>query len=165
MTGCRHSLAADSGWRDDAPHRRTRNSRMPIHKDISAYNADLSASDKKICAALAKTINQHLAKAGGENKIWHGHPVWFLDGNPIVGYHKLKSPAPNGCIRLMFWSGRSFDEPGLQDEGGFKTAGARYTSVDQIVATDLKRWLEKSIDIQWDYKNIVKRKGKLVRLK
>ena len=30
---------------------------------------------------------------------------------------------------------------------------------------DLKRWLEKSIEIQWDYKNIVKRKGKLERLK
>jgi hypothetical protein len=44
-------------------------------------------------------------------------------------------------------------------------AGARYTSVDQIIAKDLKRWLQKSIDIQWDYKNIVKRKGKLVRLK
>jgi hypothetical protein len=29
----------------------------------------------------------------------------------------------------------------------------------------LKRWLEKSEQIQWDYKNIVKRKGKLERLK
>ena len=31
--------------------------------------------------------------------------------------------------------------------------GARYTSADQISATDLKRWLGKSIAIQWDYKN------------
>jgi hypothetical protein len=29
----------------------------------------------------------------------------------------------------------------------------------------LKRWLAKSRDIQWDYKNIVKRKGKLERLR
>jgi hypothetical protein len=91
--------------------------------------------------------------------------VWFLDGNPIVGYSKLKGPKPDGCIRLLFWSGQSFDEPGLEDEGSFKAAEARYTSADQIVAKDLKRWLEKSIEIQWDYKNIVKRKGKLVRLK
>jgi hypothetical protein len=102
---------------------------------------------------------------GFENKIWHRHPVWFLDGNPIVGYSKLKGPKPDGCIRLLFWSGQSFDEPGLMDEGSFKAAEARYTSADQIVAKDLKRWLEKSIEIQWDYKNIVKRKGKLVRLK
>jgi len=131
---------------------------MPIHKDIVAYNAAQSAGDKRICDILAKGIDRNLPDA--QNKIWHRHPVWFLDGNPIVGYHKLKD-----CIRLLFWSGRSFDEPGLAAEGGFKTAGARYTAVDQIVASDLKRWLRKSIEIQWDYKNIVKRKGKLVRLK
>lgn len=137
---------------------------MPIHQDILAYNKAQSPGDKRICDALARAIDRSLTKAGSENKVWHRHPVWFLEGNPIVGYSKLKSPPPNGCIRLMFWSGRSFDEAGLKPEGGFKTAGARYTSVDQIVAGDLKRWLEKSIEIQWDYKNIVKRKGKLVRL-
>jgi len=141
-----------------------RNNPMPIHKDILAYNAAQSAGDRRICDALAKAIDRTLARVpGAEHKIWHRHPVWFIDGNPIVGYHKLKGPPP--CIRLLFWSGRSFDEPGLEPEGGFKTAAARYTSVDQIDSKDLKRWLEKSIDIQWDYKNIVKRKGKLVRLK
>jgi hypothetical protein len=136
---------------------------MPVHKDILAYNAAQSAPDKQICEALATAIDRQLSKAGAENRIWHRHPVWFLNGNPIVGYHKLKGPPP--CIRLLFWSGRSFDEPGLSPEGGFKTAGARYTSADQIVAKDLKRWLKKSAEIQWDYKNIVKRKGKLLRLK
>lgn len=131
---------------------------MAIHPDIKAYNAAQSAGDKRICDALAKAIDKHLA--GAENKIWHRHPVWFLDGNPIAGYSKLKD-----CIRLLFWSGQSFDEPGLANEGSFKAAEARYTSDEQIVAKDLKRWLEKSIAIQWDYKNIVKRKGKLVRLK
>ena len=131
---------------------------MPIHEDILAYNAAQAAADRAICDALSKAIDKHLK--GAECKIWHRHPVWFLDGNPIVGYSKLKD-----CIRLMFWSGRSFDEPGLEAEGGFKTAGVRYTSADQIVAKDLKRWLAKSADIQWDYKNIVKRKGKLVRLR
>lgn len=129
-----------------------------MHKDIKAYNAEQAAADKKICDALARTIDSHLK--GAECKIWHRHPVWFLDGNPIVGYHKLKD-----CVRLLFWSGRSFDEPGLEPEGGFKTAGARYTHVDQISEKDLKRWLKKSAEIQWDYKNIVKRKGKLVKLK
>lgn len=128
---------------------------MPIHKDIRAYNAAQSASDKKICAALAKIIDANLPKA--ECKIWHRHPVWFLDGNPVVGYHKLKE-----SVRLLFWSGQSFDEPGLAPEGTFKAAEARFTDVDQVSEKDLKRWLKKSAKIQWDYKNIVKRKGKLI---
>jgi len=123
-----------------------------------AYNTAQAASDKRICVALAKAIDQKLQDA--ECKIWHRHPVWFLDGNPIVGYSKLKD-----CIRLLFWSGQSFDEPGLAVEGSFKAAEARYTSEDEIMATDLARWLRKAIQIQWDYKNIVKRKGKLKRLK
>jgi hypothetical protein len=131
---------------------------MPIHPDILAYNADQSPGDKRICDALATAIDQHLK--GADCKIWHRHPVWFLDGNPIVGYSKLKD-----CIRLLFWSGQSFDEPGLDPEGSFKAAEARYTTADQIQPSDLKRWLKKASTIQWDYKNIVKRKGKLVRLK
>lgn len=46
-----------------------------------------------------------------------------------------------------------------------QTAGARYTAENQISAKDLKRWLAKSMEVQWDYQNIVKRKGRLERLK
>jgi len=140
------------------PPPRPATSSSPLHKAILAYNASQSVGDKPICDALAHTIHRNLP--GAEHKIWHRHPVWFLDGNPIVGYHKLKD-----CVRLLFWSGRSFDEPGLAPEGGFQTAGARYTSASQIAKNDLKRWLKKSIAIQWDYKNIAKRKGRLERLK
>jgi len=134
---------------------------MPIPQDIQAYNAAQSSGDKRICDTLAKAIDRHLAgKVRSERRIWHRHPVWFLRGNPIVGYSKLK-----GCIRLLFWSGQSFDEPGLAPEGSFKAAEARFTSVDEISTKDLARWLSKSILIQWDYKNIVKRKGRLERLK
>jgi len=128
-----------------------------MHKDVQAYNDSESANDKAICELLANEIDSNLPEAA--NKIWHAHPVWFLEGNPVVGYSKLKN-----CIRLLFWSGQSFDEAGLQPEGSFKAAEARYTSVDQINKEDLKRWLEKSKTIQWDYKNIVKRKGVLERL-
>lgn len=111
-----------------------------------------------MCDLLAMEICRVLPEA--ENKIWHAHPVWFLDGNPVVGYSKLKN-----CIRLLFWLGRSFDEFDLQREGSFKAADIRYTSVEQINKKDLTRWIKKSRDIQWDYKNIVKQNGKLVRLK
>ena len=128
-----------------------------MHKDVQAYNDSESATDKAICELLANEIDSNLPEAA--NKIWHAHPVWFLEGNPIVGYSKMKN-----CIRLLFWSGQSFDEAGLQPEGSFKAAEVRYTSVEQINKDDLKRWLEKSKKIQWDYKNIVKRKGVLERL-
>ena len=129
-----------------------------MHSDTATYNAQQTAEEKQICDTLATTIDRVLPDA--ENKIWHRHPVWFLDGNPVVGYSKLK-----GCIRLLFWSGRSFDEPQLKDEGSFKAAEKRYASPDQIDVQELERWMKKCPDIQWDYKNIVKRKGKLERLK
>lgn len=131
---------------------------MPIHKDTKTYNTSLSVMDKKICRILVEEISAALPEA--ENKVWHAHPVWFIEGNPIVGYSKLKD-----CIRLLFWSGQSFDEEALQNEGSFKAAEIRYASCEQINTKDLKRWLRKAKEIQWDYKNIVKRKGTLLRLK
>lgn len=129
-----------------------------MKKEIRAYNNSQAPENKKICTILAEEIISQLPEA--EYKIWHAHPVWFLDGNPVVGYSKLKD-----CIRLLFWSGQTFEEEGLQKEGSFKAAEARYTTVAGIKTKDLKRWLQKARDIQWDYKNIVKRKGKLERLK
>ncbi len=126
--------------------------------EISDYNSSQSARDEKICTRLTKEINGVLGM--NECKIWHAHPVWFIEGNPIVGYSKLKD-----CVRLMFWSGQSFDEEELQPGGSFKAAAIRYVDASQINSDDLKRWLEKSCEIQWDYKNIVKRKGRLERLK
>ena len=95
-----------------------------------------------------------------ENKVWHAHPVWFIEGNPIVGYSKLKH-----CVRLLFWSGQSFKTPGLREEGKFKAAEMRYESAEQVDVQRLQLWLAESRDVQWDYKNIVRRKGKLERLK
>lgn len=129
-----------------------------MNKDVQAYNNRQLGEEREICNTLAQEISRQLPEA--ENKIWHAHPVWFLDGNPIVGYSKLK-----GCIRLLFWSGQSFDEEGLQKEGSFKAAEMRYTALDQVNKKDLTRWLKKANEIQWDYKNLIKRKGKLERLR
>ena len=128
-----------------------------MQADIQVYHDALTGEDRAIADALYEVISKELPKA--ENKVWHRHPVWFLEGNPIVGYHKLKS-----CMRLLFWSGQSFEEEGLAPEGSFKAAEARYNNVSEINTKDLKRWLKKARTIQWDYKNIVKRKGQLERL-
>ena len=129
-----------------------------MNKEIQAYNDSQAEDDKEICNILAEEISRNLPEA--ESKVWHAHPVWFLDGNPVAGYSKLKN-----CIRLLFWSGADFNEEKLKPgTGKFKDASISYTSVEQVNAEDIELWLKKSIAIQWDYKNLIKRKGKLERL-
>lgn len=129
-----------------------------MHPDTKRYNNAQVPSDRAICHCLAEQIDRMLPDA--ENKVWHAHPVWFLDGNPIVGYSKLKD-----CVRVLFWSGQSFKEKGLIKEGSFKAAEARYTDVEQVDTAKLGRWLAEARDVQWDYKNLTRRKGRLERLK
>lgn len=129
-----------------------------ISEDIQDFNNSKEGEDKAICILLSDEISSHLPHA--TCKVWHAHPVWFLDGNPIVGYSKQKPG-----IRLMFWSGADFEESDLNVLGSkFKDASIFFNSLEEISKADLQRWLEKSKDIQWDYKNLVKRKGKLERL-
>ena len=129
-----------------------------MNTEIKEYNDKQTQTYQSICNFIAQTIDAELSKA--ESKIWHAHPVWFLDGNPIVGYSIQKKG-----FRLMFWSGADFEEESLNVKGAkFKDASIFYNELSEIDLEDLKRWLEKSKNIQWDYKNIVKRKGQLERL-
>ncbi|MDF2930965.1 MAG: hypothetical protein K0R36_296 [Chryseobacterium sp.] len=130
-----------------------------MNPKIQNYNGSQTESDQEICSKLSELIGENLNSL--ESKIWHGHPVWFLEGNPIVGYSKQKKG-----IRLMFWSGKSFNETKLNIEGEkFQDASIFFNDKGEINKDDLKKWIEKSKEIQWDYKNIVKRKGELIRLK
>ncbi len=130
-----------------------------MHPEIVKYNNRLEVNHKEVCDVLAKEIDSNLPEA--ESKIWHAHPVWFLDGNPIVGYSKQKPG-----IRLMFWSGADFEETGLNVVGKkFKDASVFYDNVSEVRKSDLRRWLKKARTIQWDYKNLIRRKGRLERLK
>lgn len=124
---------------------------------IRQYNQKLGNEYQLIAERLTEIIDTGLP--GAESKIWHAHPVWFIEGNPITGYSLLKDG-----IRLMFWSGQSFQEAALRPSGKFKAAEIRYQSADQIEESLLQRCLIKAREIQWDYKNIVKRKGVLLPL-
>jgi len=126
----------------------------PLPTDILAYHERLAAEHRAIAETLAREIQLHLPQA--EAKVWHGHPVWFIRQNPIVGYHLLKKG-----MRLLFWSGQSFDAVELQAEGSFKAAEIYFARVSDIDTVKLADWLHQGAKIQWDYKNIVKRKGKL----
>lgn len=129
-----------------------------MHPEIKEYNSRQEREHKAVCDFLSQEIDRFFQES--ESRIWHSHPVWFLEGNPIVGYSKEKPG-----IRLMFWSGADFEEEGLNKVGKkFKDASVFYNEVSDITISDLHRWLEKSKVIQWDYKNIVKKKGRLDRL-
>ena len=94
-----------------------------MNPEIIAYNEKFEGEDIQITQMLASILDEGLT--GAENKIWHGHPVWFLDGNPIVGYSKQKKG-----IRLMFWSGADFEEVQLNVRGKkFKDASIFYNSI------------------------------------
>lgn len=127
------------------------------HATVDAYHEALALEDRAICQALRDRINHALPEA--EAKIWHAHPVWFLNGNPVVGYSRLK-----GGVRLLFWSGQSFRAPGLAPEGSFKAAEVRYRTVADIDPVALDLWLSEAKTVQWDYKNIVRNKGRLDRI-
>lgn len=123
-----------------------------IPDDIREYHERLDADARPVCDLLLATIERELPDA--DRKVWHAHPVWFFDGNPVVGYERLKA-----SVRLLFWSGQSFTEPGLAPEGTFKAAEARYTAADQVDVERLSRWLAEARDIQWNYRDIRRNRG------
>ncbi len=125
---------------------------------VSDYNKLQSQAASEICNLLEININKYLKN--NESKIWHGSPVWFINGNPVVAYSVRK----DGRVSLMFFSGQSFNDEDLKPEGKFKAAEIFYSSRDEVETGKLKKWLGLAIDIQWDYKNIVKNKGVLVSL-
>jgi len=128
---------------------------MTVVADIAKYHESLSPEDRELCEALAEIIERELPQA--EGKVWHRHPVWFVDGNPLVGYHRLKPG-----VRVLFWSGQSFPTPGLIASGSFQAAEYWPLSVSALTDAPLKIWLAESVAIQWDYEHIVKNRG-LVR--
>lgn len=100
----------------------------------------LSTMDKTICSFLAKELDIELTSC--EGRIYQGSPVWFLNGNPVVGYSK------QDCgIRLLFWNGQTFNEELLVAQGIFK-AEFCFTKISEINFMDLNRWIHKISAIQ-----------------
>jgi hypothetical protein len=121
---------------------------------IDEYSSELDPKLKKTCSKLRQDIDKRLATS--QSKLYHGAPVWFIDGNPIVGY-SLK----RGAIALLFWSGQSFKEGGLAAVGKHKAAEASFSDSGEIDDAKLAKWLAEAERTIWDYKNIIKNKGRL----
>ena len=125
---------------------------MKIGQDILDYQSELSDADAEIGAAIIKLISKSLPKA--EGKVWHGHPVWFIDGNPVVGYSLKKAG-----IEVLFWSGQSFKLEGLRAIGKFKAAGIAVPTIKDLNKRSMTAWLTEAVAIQWDYQNLPKKRA------
>ncbi|MDP3130636.1 MAG: DUF1801 domain-containing protein [Bacillota bacterium] len=121
---------------------------------IDEYSSQLDPDLQEICGKLRQEIDSRLANR--QSKLYHGAPVWFIDDIPIVGYSKKK-----GAIALLFWSGQSFGEGGLTPVGKHKAAEISFSDWREIDKDRLARWLSESQETIWDYKNLIKNKGKL----
>ncbi|MDB5161702.1 MAG: hypothetical protein JWM52_210 [Candidatus Saccharibacteria bacterium] len=127
-----------------------------MNKDIQKFNEAIEQPElKRVCELLATEILKGLPDA--EYKIWYSIPVWFIKGNPVVGYSLTKSKG----INLLFWSGQAFDEPGLSPEGKFKAAEIKYVSVDGVSKAKLQTWLSEASQKIYNYKDIRKNRGEL----
>jgi len=114
---------------------------------IAGYAATGPAGHAAVCRLLQSEIERALPKAAA--RIWHAMPVWFLGGNPIVGY-KITSRHVN----LLFWNGQAFADCGLTAAGKFKAAQVHYTDAAQVDIKALRRWLKRSGTHIWDYEGM-----------
>ena len=118
-----------------------------IATDIIEYNQALNGTHRAIAEQLADLFSASLPNA--EAKVWHGHPVWFLDGNPVCGYSLKKAG-----IEVLFWSGKSFMTAGLRPIGKYQAAGISVETSQGVAKVE--SFLAEAKSIQWDYKNLPK---------
>ena len=123
---------------------------MGIGKDILKYNEELETAHRTLAQMFCDQIEKAIPQA--EAKVWHGHPVWFLNGNPVAGYSLKKSG-----LEVLFWSGQSFKTPGLKAIGKFQAAGFPLVSNEDAKALEI--WFQEAIAIQWDYANLPKKRS------
>lgn len=117
---------------------------------VAEYNEQLAPEVRDFAEQLAKLFAKQVPQT--EAKVWHGHPVWFIDGNPVFGYSLKKAG-----LEVLFWSGKSFKKSGLKPIGKYQAAGISVSSKSDVEA--LKDWLQEAVAIQWDYKNLPKKRA------
>ena len=90
-----------------------------------------------VCKVLRAEIDVALPQA--DAKIWHGAPVWFLEGYPVVGYSiKAKKAA------LLFWNGQALGEPMLKPMGKHFAAEILFSHVSELDVPAIQRCLAKA---------------------
>ena len=122
-------------------------------KTVAAYVKAQKPGLAAVCRLLRKEIDATLPMAGA--KIYHAIPVWFIAGNPVVGF----SVTAKKQVNLLFWNGQAFDEPDLEAVGKFKAAQVQFGDVEEIDKKKLKKWLKKAGKDIWDYAGMRKKRA------
>ena len=117
---------------------------------VVAYSQAQPPPFRAICDLLRALIDTALSNA--TSKVWHGSPVWFIDGNPVVGYN-----ATAKSVNLLFWNGQAFDEPGLKPVGKYRAAQAVLRDAAEIDAKVIRRLLKKAKSDVFDSKAFFKK--------
>jgi hypothetical protein len=109
----------------------------PNGGDIQDYNAKQPPELAAVCDALRAEIDGALPKA--ESKIWHGAPVWFIEGYPVAGY-SIKAKK----VSLLFWNGQNLGEPMLQPMGKHFAAEVMLANSAELDRAGIRRCLVKA---------------------
>lgn len=112
---------------------------------VANYERSLRPPLAAVCRLLRKEIDASLPMSGA--KIYHRMPVWFIAGNPVVGF----SVNARKKVNLLFWNGQAFHEPELEAVGKFHAAQVQFADVEEVDKKKLKRWLKKAGKDIWDF--------------
>jgi uncharacterized protein YdhG (YjbR/CyaY superfamily) len=112
---------------------------------VASYERSLRPPLAAVCRLLRKEIDASLPMSGA--KIYHRMPVWFIAGNPVVGF----SVTAKKKVNLLFWNGQAFHEPELEAVGKFHAAQVQFAGVEEVDKKKLKRWLKKAGRDIWDF--------------
>lgn len=117
---------------------------------IVSYAQAQPTAFRTVCELLHELIARALPEAS--SKVWHGSPVWFIDGNPVVGYNATKK-----TVNLLFWNGQAFDEAGLTPVGKYRAAQALFGDAAEIDPRVIRRWLRRARSDVFDSKAFFKK--------
>lgn len=122
------------------------------HSTVATYISAQKPALAAVCRLFGKEIDAVLPMSAAT--IYHGIPVWFIAGNPVVGF----SATAKKKVNLLFWNGQAFQEPGLEAVGKFHAAQVRFAGVEDVDKKKLKKWLKEAGKKIWDYAGMRKRK-------
>jgi uncharacterized protein YdhG (YjbR/CyaY superfamily) len=112
---------------------------------VAGYEKAQKPELAAICRVLRKEIDATLPMSGV--MIYHAMPVWFIAGNPVVGF----SVNAKKKVNLLFWNGQAFGEPDLEAVGKFHAAQIQFGDVEEIDKKKLKKWLKRAGKDIWDF--------------
>jgi len=104
---------------------------------IDAYLAGLGAPQRDIADALVPILDTGATDAVG--RVWHGHPVWLIDGTPVAGFKAYPK-----YVTFMIWGGQLLADESGRLERGARMGTVKLASVDDVDRELFLEWLQQA---------------------